>query len=680
MWARNFNQEMDSARVQLEGVRLHLFHKRGDLYDRVESPVAVFQPGDNKLYSEGEVLITLAVPAEGLPAHRLVSIHSSGVTIDRKTGEASTDRRADFVFQNGTGKCVGATYNPNSKELQMRANVELNLNARGPRSKPMKLESGQLIYKELGSQILLFPWARLTRDTSVLEGGDTIVTLKAGKIQLVETQKAQGVDFDPKRHLEYSADHLTVNYSEDGDIDKVIGEPNARLVSSTQYSRTTTTTDRIDLQFESKDHNTTLKTAHAQGHGLVESKPIAAPAGQELPDTRLLRSEVIEMKMKPGGREIDTVSTHAPGHLEFFPNHPGPRHRQMDGERLYITYGDRNLIRSFRSVKVETRSDPATPKAAPSQTWSDNLLADFDPKTGQMVKMKQWDNFRYLEGDRQAAARQATLEQDSSLITLESGARVWDSSGATSADVIHMNQASDNFTADGHVTSSQVQNKKNPSSGLLSGDEPVQATAQRMVSTNHNAFIVYEGKADMWQGASRIRADRIQIDREARRLAAAGAVQTQLFEKEKKEGPAKPAAAPVFTTVNSAAMVYTDSDRLAYYTGGALLTRPNLRVKSLELRSYLSEAGSDNSLEKSYADGKVEILQSAPGRTRTGTSEHAEYFAGEEKVILRGGAPLLVDSLKGNTRGVELTYFTSDDRLLVNGAPEKPATSRLRKK
>ena len=52
---------------------------------------------------------------------------------------------------------------------------------------------------------------------------------------------------------------------------------------------------------------------------------------------------------------------------------------QMDGERLYITYGERNLIRSFRSVKVETRSDPATPKGAPSKTWSDNLLADFDP-------------------------------------------------------------------------------------------------------------------------------------------------------------------------------------------------------------------------------------------------------------------------------------------------------------
>src|SRR5262249_47552466 len=119
---------------------------------------------------------------------------------------------------------------------------------------------------------------------------------------------------------------------------------------------------------------------------------------------------------------------------------------------------------------------------------------------------------------------------------------------------------------------------------------------------------------------------------------------------------------------------------LAHYTGGVLLTRPNLRVRSLELRSYLSAAGSDNSLEKAYADGKVEIQQTSPGRTRTGVSEHAEYFVNEEKIILRGGRPQLVDSLKGNTGGAELTYFTGDDRLLVNGAPERPASSRLRRK
>jgi len=683
VWARNFKQEQNSSRMELEGVRLHLFHQKTNQFDRVESPFATFVPNEDKLYSDGNVLITLAVPTEGEPTHRLVSISTSGVTFDTKTAKTSTDRAADFTFQNGTGKCVGAVYDPNTRELQMNSSVELHLDPRAPKGKPMKLESGQLIYKEASSQILLFPWARLTRDTSVTEGGDTVVTLKKSAIQLVETQNAKGVDMDPKRHVEYSADHLIVHYSDTGDVDKVTGERNARLVSSTEFARTTTTTDRVDLEFESKNHESTLKTAFAHGHGLVESKPIAAPPGLQLPDTRILRSEVIEMKMRPGGREIDAVETQTPGHLEFLPNHPGARRRQMDGEKLFITYGQRNLVRNFRSMNVETRSDPAKPSDSPSQTWSKNLEADFDPKTGQMVQMRQWDNFRYVEGIRKAVAQKATLEQDSNRITLETAARVWDPSGSTSADVIHLDQQSGNFTAEGHVSTSHQEKQKTTKSDLLSGDEPVKATAQRMLSSDHNSFIRYEGKADMWQGASRIRADRIEIDRQAQRLVATGNVETQLREKEKdnKDGAVKPAGPPIFTIVKAGGLIYTDTDRLAYYTGGALLTRPNLRVKSLELRSYLSEAGSDNSMERSYADGKVEIQQTSPTRTRTGTSEHAEYYTAEDKIILRGGSPGLVDSMKGNTtHGAELTYFASDDRLFVNGAPEQPAQSRIRRK
>jgi lipopolysaccharide export system protein LptA len=681
IWARNVKQEKESSRMELERVRLHLFHKQGNLFDRIETQLATFQPGEAKLYSDGEVLITLAVPSEGDLGHRLVSIRTSGLTVDKKTGTASTDREANFTFVNGTGKCVGAVYDPNTKQLQMRSSVELNLEPRGPGGKRMKLESGELVYQELGSKILLSPWARLKRgDTSTLEGGYTVVTLQGDAIQLVESQKAKGVDLSPNRQVEYSADFLTVHYSEDGVVDKVTGEPNARLVSSTPYARTTTTTDRIDLEFDNTDQDGALKTAFARGHSVVESIPISAPPGQKLPDTRVLRSEAIEMKMRPGGQEIETVSTQTPGHLEFLPNHPGSRRRQLDGSRLDITYGAHNQIQSFRSVDVQTRSDPATPKSAPVETWSKHLLADFDPKTGQMVRMKQWENFRYVEGERKAVASKATLEQDTGRVTLETAARFWDQAGSTSADVIDMDQSSGDFTAKGHVSSSRVEDKKTPNSGLLAGEEPIHATAERMRSTNRNLFVVYEGKADMWQGASRIRADRIEIDREARRLVAAGAVQTQLLEKEKAAGAAKPVSPPVFTTVKSSGLVYTESDRLAHYTGGALLTRPNLRVKSLELRSFLSEAGSDNSLEKAYADGKVELVQSAPGRTRTGTSEHAEYFVSDEKIILRGGSPMLVDSLKGNTRGDELTYFSSDDKLLVNGAPERPATSRLRRK
>jgi len=48
--------------------------------------------------------------------------------------------------------------------------------------------------------------------------------------------------------------------------------------------------------------------------------------------------------------------------------------------------------------------------------------------------------------------------------------------------------------------------------------------------------------------------------------------------------------------------------------------------------------------------------------------------------VLKGGEPQLVDSQRGTTRGDELTYWAAHDRLVVAGAPEKPATSRIRRK
>jgi lipopolysaccharide export system protein LptA len=127
-------------------------------------------------------------------------------------------------------------------------------------------------------------------------------------------------------------------------------------------------------------------------------------------------------------------------------------------------------------------------------------------------------------------------------------------------------------------------------------------------------------------------------------------------------------------------MVYTDQDRLAIYTGGVVMNRQGMQVKSRELHAYLAEEGADSRLVKALADGEVEIAQKATDRTRTGKADHCEYYTENQKVVLRGGQPEFIDSLKGNSHGVELTYFANDDRLLVNGSPEQPAKSRIRRK
>ncbi|MGH9784691.1 MAG: hypothetical protein ACRD88_10935, partial [Terriglobia bacterium] len=242
IWAKNFKQEKDAAHIELQGVRLHLFHKNGVEYDRVHSAHAVFR--DDRLFSDGEVAITLGVPAEGEPRRQLVSIRTSGVTFE-KSGKASTDRSAEFVFENGSGRTGGASYDPATRELQLRGGVELDW--RGRRL-PMKLRAGEIIYKELDSQILLFPWARLERDRSVIDAADTVATLKDGAIDRIEAKTAKGADSDPRRRIEYHAERLTVDFADDGEVRSVTGESNARLVSHQPQSRTTMSTDRIDLE------------------------------------------------------------------------------------------------------------------------------------------------------------------------------------------------------------------------------------------------------------------------------------------------------------------------------------------------------------------------------------------------------------------------------------------------
>jgi lipopolysaccharide transport protein LptA len=149
--------------------------------------------------------------------------------------------------------------------------------------------------------------------------------------------------------------------------------------------------------------------------------------------------------------------------------------------------------------------------------------------------------------------------------------------------------------------------------------------------------------------------------------------------------PAAEPAPPVFTTIYAPELLYRDDQRIARYTGGVKLTRQKMIITSKELTAYLAPKTEDNqndsSLDHAFANGSVNVFDViGTGRTRTGTAEHAEYWTKEDKVMLNGGAPQMVDSYKGVTKGQQLTYFNADDRLLVDGQIKKLAFTQMKKK
>ena len=105
-----------------------------------------------------------------------------------------------------------------------------------------------------------------------------------------------------------------------------------------------------------------------------------------------------------------------------------------------------------------------------------------------------------------------------------------------------------------------------------------------------------------------------------------------------KAETAKQKKGAVFTIVRAPRMEYSDKDRIAHYDGGVLLTRGTMVVRSRELRAFLKEDDKDgeSSLDHAIADGGVKIVDATSLRTRTGTSDHAEYYVDDAKVLLKG--------------------------------------------
>lgn len=684
--ARSFRQVRAPSVMELQGVELQLFHQDGAAFDLVKSASAQFDMAAKTLYSDGDVEISMGkgVGAEG--EGRILKIHSSGVRFSSDTGKASTDRMATFEFDQGGGSAEGVEYDPQTRELHLLSHVSMDWRGK-PGSEPMHIEAGEAYYHERESQVILQPWSKLTRGTLHMEGGASLVMLNKGAIEQADSQAAHGVQDEPGRKVEFAADRLLMQFGEGMIVTSIQGEHNGKLIETANATRTTVTGDRLDLAFDPAAKESTLRTAVATGKGMAEAQPLPKP-GQAMPDTRILHSDVIRLVMRPGGREIDKVMTDGPGTVDFLPNRKGQPRRNVKGEHMEFIYGPDNRLQHFGAVNAATRTEhPDQPASPPLLTRSKEIAANFDPKTGDLALLAQHDDFHYQEGARQATANLATLDPATDLMTLDGNARAWDPTGSAAADRLVMNQKTGDFTADGHVATTHAPDSKSSSNtAMLSDAEVMQGRAQHMTSAQHNQKLHYEGNAVVWQGSNRVEAERIDIDRAKQMFEAHGKVVSQFIDKprDKTQDEATPAAAKtgpaIFTVVRAPDLHYNGETRIALYQGGASMVRPGLTVTARELRAYLNDSDSDTSLDKAFADGAVKIVSTADRRMRTGTSEHAEYYTSDQKVILEGGAPLLVDSVKGQTRGKQLTWWANNDRLLVNGVEDRHVDSLLLKK
>jgi lipopolysaccharide export system protein LptA len=695
----------DSKTARLKGVELDIYQKNGNAYDRVRSDYAEFSSDTNKLYAPGEAEITLDVPMQGEPKHTLTSIKAAGINYDTQSNKAVTDKHVAFTFENGYGTCNGASYDPETHEIHLMHSVMVHLKSKEPNGRPMNVETEELIYSEVASTVKLGPWAKLTRDHTVLTAGPTIVNMTKTadnhrKLDNIEAPNAKGSDQQKGRNLNYSADLVKAFYNEHGEMERLEANGNAQLVSQSKAGETAMSGNRLNLFFTATANDSVLTSAQARGNALLESKPLPDPAGLTA-DTKNLRSDSVDVFMKPDGKELDRIATLAPGMMEFLPNQATRSRRLVKSDRMLVHYGAKNDIESFHADTASTETHPSKDEIAKKKktatdiavTSSKILDTTFDEK-GQVKQILQTGNFRYAEGVRKAQADNAVMDNAKNLMDLDAHARIADDTGSTSANHIQIDQATGEFDARGSVATTHLPDtkpdgsaQKGSDSGMLDPGEAMQGKADHVISASRNTILHYIGNAQVWQGGSKIVSDRIDIDRKAKSLIADGHVFSQLQDKAKTLPDGKPGLMPPTTLVRSQKMVYTDTDRLAIYTGDVTMLRVGLTVKCATLQAFMNDGKPvdgktpDSRIDHALADGKVEIVQIVAARQRVGTSDHGEYYTEEGKIILTGGRPHVKDSKTGEFDGEKLTYYTNDDKLQGEGAgPKKQIEGHILRK
>lgn len=706
--AREYRMIQSPSRVELTDVELRIFGGDRGSYDLVRSRRADVDTRAKTMYSEGEVEITMQVPADGSPLpERPLVIRSSKVYFETETGIARTAERAYFQFADGFGEAVGAVYNPQTKEIVLEQEADFTFQKQDGEGQASRVKAAHAVYREALGVLDLSGPTRLERENLQMDAGDATILLNAGNIQRVDAVDVDGSDEYPGRKLAFGGDRMEMHYREDGTLRELLSHSGSRLDSTSAISRNQVRSTSMHLLFREGVQESTLEKAFARGKARLDSTPVGTAATRQ--SRRVMESEEIELRMQASGEEVERLLTHAPGTLTFYPASAEQRQRVLRADRMTAEYGEQNRLRHFRSVQAVTESLPSEaavanakkqklPEPGTLKTRSNDLEAEFHPETGEMVWMKQWGGFQFEEGVRRGRADLGMLHQAEKYNLLEGNARVWDTSGTLQAARIRTQEPSGDMVAEGNVISTQQPSsdtkpkpqpagsatgkREEPASKggptLPGGEQAMLATANKMTTRDQNQWIRYEGNARLWQGANRLHADVATIDRAKQTLEGQGTVFSQIEEAQKAAPGSSPA--PVFTLIHSDRMIYLEEQKLATYTGKVRMRRQGLSVDSEKLRMFLEESETgETQLKQSFADGDVRIVMREPETTRRGGATHAEYYPEETKTVLYGGEPFFDDEKQGATRGKRLTYFSNDDRLIVESGESAPALSVIRR-
>ena len=386
------------------------------------------------------------------------------------------------------------------------------------------------------------------------------------------------------------------------------------------------------------------------------------------------------------GRTLQQAITSGPAQVAVLPAGDAQRTVATAGhfEAAFDRQNRLNQVVGMPDAKV-VASDPGQPDKT---STSQRLEVAFSPNGG-IASLVQVGDFHFEEGQRTTAttaggrsawAEQARYTPSDQILLLTGAPRIVEGGMTTTAQRVQFNRRTGDASADGDVKTTYSELKPQAGGALLATSDPIHVTAKVMNARQTGGTAVYSGGARLWQGSSIVQAPTLEFDRGRRTLLARGGpgehVST-VFVQQDKHGKLTP------VNLEAASLSYSDMQRTAHFEGGVVAKTGDMTLTADKVDVMLQAKGqtavppttsTPSQVERIVADGHVNVQE--PNRKAVG--DQLVYTANDGRFQLTGGPPSIFDAERGKITGDSLTFFSHDDRVLVESKGTSPTVTQTR--
>jgi lipopolysaccharide export system protein LptA len=716
--------------AELHNVSIILYGRNASRFDQIYGNDFAYDKKSGDIVARGEVQIDLdtnptgaTAPDQGPPKELKNPIHlkTSDLVFNQNSGDAFANARVDFRTPQASGWAMGVQYSAQSHTLTLVSQVHVTLS--GEHDSRLFATHGIIVHDP---RVVILDHPRLEH--------------RDGTVQAEQATFFLGPDNEVQRVLARGNVNAESAYENASQIKARADQGEMLLTGKQNLLRTATLTGNVHVERGGSQPmqgdtgraildflgQNQLQKIHAMDGVRLAQHPGAGadPMSTSSPPQNFdITAPTIDFFIADG-RRLDLAVTSGPPQITISPAEPANAASHPASARTIITAGRfeakfaRTPEGSSRLTSVHGAPDakivnfnPGVPERV---STSQTLDAAFLPQGG-ISSIVQQGNVAYtdnLPADKRtlAWADKATYTPANRILVLNGNPRVADGNMVTTATTIRINRNTDDALADGNVKSTYSELKEQPNGALLASASPIHVTSAAMTAHNTPAIATYTGNARLWQDANIIEAPVIEFDRDRRFLTAQGtaahpastvlvqanpdqrgqhqAAIAQLSkpaikkeETKKKKSDENPVESPI--AITSARLTYADTERKAHYEGGVTANGSNFTASANEMDVYLlprtqnignQQLATPGRLDHMVAQANVVIVQ--PDRRAEG--QKLVYTAADDKFVLTGGPPSIFDAERGKITGVSLTFFRSDDRVLVEGEASTPVVTQTR--